>query len=62
MPAKAEADDSASFLKALKKGVKDVLSNKDSQPSERVAAITAGAKLLMIQHKINGNDEKGFFE
>jgi hypothetical protein len=62
MPARAETDDSASFLKALKRGVKDVLANKDSQPSERVAAITAGAKLLMIQHKINGNDEKGFFE
>ena len=62
MAAKAEADDSAAFLKVLKKGVKDVLANSSSEPSERVAAITAGAKLLMIQHKINGNDEKGFFE
>ena len=62
MAAKAEADDSAAFLKVLKKGVKDVLANANSEPSERVAAITAGAKLLMIQHKINGNDEKGFFE
>lgn len=59
---KPAADDSASFLKALKKGVKDVLANKDSQPSERVAAITAGAKLLMIQHRINESDGKGFFD
>ena len=59
---KPAADDSASFLKALKKGVKDVLANKDSQPSERVAAITAGAKLLIIQHKLSGEDTKGFFD
>jgi hypothetical protein len=62
MVTKAESDDSASFLKALKRGVKDVLANKDSQPSERVAAITAGAKLLMIQHKISESEETSFFK
>lgn len=63
MTAKSDpADDSAAFLKVLKKGVKDVLGNSDSLPAERIAAVTAGAKLLMIQHRISGNDEKGFFE
>ena len=62
MAAKAEADDSAAFLKVLKKGVREVLGNKDSLPAERIAAITAGAKLLMIQHRISGDGEKGFFD
>jgi hypothetical protein len=62
MAVKAEADDSAAFLKVLKKGVKDVLSNANSEPSERVAAITAGAKLLMIQHKISESEETSFFK
>ena len=58
----ADTDDSVAFLKVLKKGVKDVLSNTESLPAERIAAVTAGAKLLMIQHRINESDGKGFFD
>ena len=50
------------FLTVLEQGVRTVLKAKKATPSERVAAITAGAKLLMIKHKISGADEKGFFE
>ena len=32
MAPRAETDDSASFLKALKRGVRDVIGNKDSHP------------------------------
>jgi hypothetical protein len=59
---KPAADDSEAFLKVLKKGVREVLGNKDSLPAERIAAITAGAKLLIIQHRISETDGKGFFE
>lgn len=50
------------FLGTLENGVKDVLKAKETTASERVAAVNAGAKLLMIRHKITGGDEKGFFE
>jgi hypothetical protein len=60
---KAEPTDQAdAFLKVLEKGVKDVLGNKDSQPSERIAAIAAGVKIAMVRFKISGGDEKSFFE
>lgn len=63
MTKKAEpGDESGAFLKVLEKGVKDVLGNKDSLPGERIAAVTAGAKLLMIKHRISGDDQKGFFD
>lgn len=50
------------FLAALEQGVREVLSDKKAEPSAKVAAITAGAKLLAIRHKISGDDEKGFFD
>ena len=50
------------FLKLLEDGVKKVLKSKDARPSERLAAVQAGAKLLAIRHKIGGGDEKGFFD
>lgn len=49
-------------MTALEDGVRKVLANKRATPGERVAAITAGAKLLAIRHKITGGDEKGFFD
>lgn len=49
------------FLDALEQGIRDVLKNRKAKPSEKVAAITAGAKLLAVRHKIEGNDETGFF-
>jgi hypothetical protein len=58
----AVEDESGEFLKTLKNGVKDVLADDKAEASERVAAINAGAKLLMIEHKITGGDEKGFFD
>jgi hypothetical protein len=58
----AEADDSVAFLKVLKKGVRDVIGNKDSTPGERVAAINAGVKIAMVVHKISGADEDSFFK
>jgi hypothetical protein len=54
--------ESADFMVVLEDGVRAVLKNKKASPSERIAAVTAGAKLLMIKHKISGSDEKGFFE
>jgi hypothetical protein len=55
-------DDSVAFLKVLKKGVRDVIGNKDSTPGERVAAINAGVKIAMVVHKISGSDEDSFFK
>lgn len=52
----------AEFMSVLEDGVRAVLKSKKATPSERTAAITAGAKLLMIRHKMSGGDEKGFFE
>ncbi len=59
---KPDGDNSGEFLSILEKGVKTVLNNKDATASERVAAVTAGAKLLMIRHRINESDGKGFFD
>jgi hypothetical protein len=50
------------FMAVLEKGVRDVLKAKESTSAERMSAITAGAKLLMIKHKISGSDVKGFFD
>lgn len=46
----------------LEDGVRAVLKNRKATPQERIAAITAGAKLMMIKYRISGSDEKGFFE
>lgn len=53
--------DSDEFLKALMEGVRKVLDNRKAAPSERMAAVNAGVKLLAIKHKINGDGETGFF-
>lgn len=50
------------FLAVLESGVRDVLKSRDATPAERMGAITAGAKLLMIKYKISGDAEKGFFD
>jgi hypothetical protein len=60
---KAEpTDESEKFLGILEGGVKAVLRDKDASAGERVAAITAGAKLLAIRHKISASDENDFFK
>ena len=58
------APDSAAsedFLTTLEAGVKAVLADKKAKASERVAAITAGVKVMAIRHKIAGGDDGGFF-
>lgn len=46
------------FLEELEKGVRDVLDAKDGvSTAERLKAIEAGAKLLMIRHRIEGSGE-----
>lgn len=52
MTKKSDSD----FLKILEDGIKDVLSNKDTSPKERISAIEAGAKLMQIKHKIDGDE------
>lgn len=52
------------LLPALEKGIRDVLSNEKSTPSEKIQAINAGSKLLQIKHKISGvetPEEENFF-
>jgi hypothetical protein len=60
-PAEANGD-SDEFLKALMDGVRKVLDNRKANPSERMAAVNAGVKLLAIRHKISDGDGKGFFD
>jgi hypothetical protein len=50
------------FLQTLEEGVRKVLRSKDAKPNERVAAIAAGAKLLMIRHRISDDTEDSFFK
>jgi hypothetical protein len=49
------------FLEILEKGVREVLRAETSTAAERIAAINAGSKLLMIRHKISESDESEFF-
>lgn len=56
----AKADES--FLKLLEAGVRAVLKDPESKPSERIAAIAAGSKLLMIKFKISEDDSSAFFK
>lgn len=53
-------DKDKEFMELLEQGVRDVLKNRKSKPSERVAAISAGTKLLAIKNKI-ASDDGGFF-
>jgi hypothetical protein len=56
------ADESEKFLGILEGGVKAVLKDTTATAGERVAAITAGAKLLAIRHKISESEETSFFK
>ena len=59
---KDEADDGDNFVRLLEAGVERVLRDKEATASERLAAVNAGAKLLMIRFKISGSDEENFFK
>jgi hypothetical protein len=50
------------FLGVLEEGVRAVLQNKKTKPSERIAAIAAGVKIAMVRYRISGDAEKGFFD
>lgn len=58
----AQADPPDKFLDVLEEGVKKVLNDSKSKPSERIAAIAAGVKVAMIRHRISGGDEDSFFK
>lgn len=51
------------FLAKLETAVSDILKNRKSTKTEKLAAINAGVKVAQIKHRINGgaDDEKGFF-
>lgn len=58
MSKKADSD----FLATLEKGIKDVLENKSSTAKERMEAVNAGTKLMLIKHKISdSSDDAGSF-
>jgi hypothetical protein len=59
-PSKTEQTDE--FLAVLEESVKKVLANRKATSSERMAAVNAGLKLIAIKYKIEGNEDKGFFE
>ena len=54
-------DKDEDFMACLEKGVRDVLGKKSSTASEKLAAVTAGTKLLAIRHRITGGEEENFF-
>jgi hypothetical protein len=51
------------FLQELEKSILKILKATKVTKSERIAAITAGTRLALIKHRINGGDDsKGFFD
>jgi len=61
-PKSAEnGEDDKAFLDLLEEGVRDVLRNKRAKASEKVAAISAGAKIVAIRHKLD-EEAGGFFK
>jgi len=61
MDAKPNGQDTE-FLTLLENGVRDILRNRKSTKDHKLSAINAGAKLLAIRHKLNGGEEKSYFE
>jgi hypothetical protein len=62
MSKSAEDTEETDFMAVLEKGVRDVLGNRKASPTDKLAAVNAGAKLLAIKHKITGGDEDSFFK
>lgn len=58
-PKKPEDD----FLSVLEKGIRAVLQDEKTTAKERMDAVNAGTKLLLIKHKISdtGNEAGSFF-
>ena len=49
------------FTAALEKGVRTVLGDTNSTNAERVQALNAGMKLLLVRHKVETKDDTGDF-
>lgn len=47
-------------MTVLETGVRTVLKDKEASAADKLAAVNAGAKLLMIRHRI-GEPEANFF-
>lgn len=62
MSDRKHADPDGAFVDDLERSIKSVIKSRKATPAERVAAITAGVKLLAVKHKISGGDETGFFD
>ena len=58
----AQANGSEAFMAILEAGVTKVLENRKATPSERMAAVNAGVKILAIRYKISGGEDEGFFK
>jgi hypothetical protein len=53
---------SPDFMVTLEQGIRDVLQNKKASMKDRINAINAGTKLMLIKHKISDTgDEAGSF-
>jgi hypothetical protein len=53
---------SPDFMEILEVGVRDVLTNKKASMKDRIDAINAGTKLMLIKHKITDTSgESGSF-
>lgn len=52
------------LITLLEKGIRSVLSNKEATSKEKMEAVNAGTRLLMIKHKISGDSDEpgGFFK
>ncbi len=61
MMAKKQELEPHDFIAALEDGIRALLSDPDATPSEKSAAISAGVKLALARHKIEGGDEGNFF-
>ena len=49
------------FLGVLEQGVRDVLKDEKAKVADKLKALDAGAKLLMVRHKIEGGTADGSF-
>ena len=52
------------FLQVLENGIRSVLENKEATSKEKMDAVNAGTKLMLIKHKISdtGDDAGSFFK
>lgn len=50
-------DDDSSLLTLLEQGVKDVLADAKATKPQKLKAIEAGCKVLMIKRKLTGDED-----